>query len=378
MAPLGKLTLAIIGLRLFGADGFFVGLIIGHFAIDRTHLIISLQRRLSILDDNIRLMLPYKYYHYYNQIDGSFWGKLWGAVLGFVLFGLYGMIFLFSLGHFVFDTPKSRHAKYYREMFENFWDKNWGKIIGAVTGFVLASKLVLFCGIIIGFFADYHRLEKPWNFKFNPLKLWKYSHEARHVAFVRSVAGLAAKVAKADGVVSENEIRTFRKLFDITENDHSVVAKVFNEARKTSKGYSVFIKPLLKITKDNLDLKENIIDNLFQIARADADIKPQELDLLSKIAAELELPQGNFEMIKKLYLPTPKDVKMQNCYDVLGIICTATAAEVKARWKELIVENHPDRIQSEGGSEQEIELATAKMAEINRAYQEIMKTREER
>ena len=67
MSPLGKFTLALIGLRLFGAEGFFVGMFLGHMLIDKTHLIVSLERRLSIIDDNIRIMLPYKYYRYYQS-----------------------------------------------------------------------------------------------------------------------------------------------------------------------------------------------------------------------------------------------------------------------------------------------------------------------
>ena len=108
MSPLGKFTLAIIGLRLWGAEGFFVGMLLGHFIIDRTHLIVSLQRRLGIIDDNIRLLLPYRYYQYYNRIEGHFWGKIWGAVFGAILFGWHGFILLFIVGHFVFDKSVCR------------------------------------------------------------------------------------------------------------------------------------------------------------------------------------------------------------------------------------------------------------------------------
>lgn len=385
MSPLGKFTLAVIGLRLWGADGFFIGMLLGHFAIDRTHLIVSLQRRLGIIDDNIRLLLPYKYYHYYNQIEGHFWGKIWGALLGTVLFGWHGFMILFILGHFVFDTPDSRHARKFRSCFDNFWDAHWGKLAGGIAGFVCRSDIILFCGVIIGFFIDYMRMENaallPWRrlgqvwARGNPLHLWKYSRQAKHRAYIRAAAGLAAKVAKADGVVSENEIRVFRKLFEISDCDNPLAAKVFNEAKKTSKGYETYCRQLQKIAASRLELKENIIDNLFQIARADNEIKPEELELLAKIADGIGLPGGNFEVIKKLYLPKAKDKKLQKCYEILGIVCSATDVEIRSRWKELIVRYHPDRLQSQGASEKEITETTAKMAEINYAYQELMKFR---
>ena len=385
MSPLGKFTLALIGLRLFGAEGFFVGMFLGHFIIDRTHLIVSLESRLSIIDDNIRLMLPYKYYRYYTRIDGNFWGKIWGLILGAILYGINGLILLFIVGHFVFDTPKSYNATRWRKKFDHFWDNHWGKIAGAILGFVCQSKIVLFCGVVIGFFADYLRMENPtlvpilsisgfWK-KINPLKLWRHSKEARHVMYIRSMAGLAAKIAKADGVVSENEIRTFKKLFVIKDEESSKVAKVFNEAKKSVKGCEKFVKQLKNICADNLEMQESIIENLFKIAEADGKIGDEKQDLLLKIAKEIGMPEGNFEIIKNQHMPKAKGAAIQDYYDVLGVLYSATDAEIKSRWKKLIIEYHPDRKQAKGASAEEIEIATAKMAEINFAYQEIVRMR---
>ena len=122
-------------------------------------------------------------------------------------------------------------------------------------------------------------------------------------------------------------------------------------------------------------MKESVIDNLFQVARADNEIKSEELNLLTKIAVAIELPTGNFEVIKNLYLPKAKNRKLQKCYEILGVLCSATDVEIRSRWKELIVQYHPDRLQSQGASEKEIKATTAKMAEINYAYQELMKFR---
>ena len=385
MSPLGKLTLAIIGLRLFGADGFFAGMFLGHFLIDRTHLIVSLERRLSIIDDNIRLMLPYKYYRYYNRIDGNFWGKLWGIIIGGTLYGINGLITLFILGHFIFDTPKSHHATRLRKKFDHFWDNHWGKISGAIIGFIFHNRTILFCGIIIGFFCDYYRMEKAslipinsirrfWK-RINPLKLWRHSKEARHISFIHSMAGLSAKVAKIDGIVSENEIRTFKKLFVIKEEETSQVAKVFNHAKKSSKGFEKYARQLNQISADNIEMKESIIDNLFKIAKADGTIRTAADELIAQIATIIELPAGNFEVIKYLHHPKEKNPIIQDYYDILGVLYTATDNEIKSRWKKLIIQYHPDRQQAKGASAQEIEQATTKMAEINFAYQEIVRIR---
>ncbi len=388
MSPLGKITLALIGLRLFGAEGFFVGMFMGHLLIDRTHLILSLQKRLSLIDDNIRLLLPYKYYRCYNRLEGHFWGKIWGMLVGGVLYGIDGFILLFVVGHFVFDTPESRHAVYWRKKFDHFWDNHWGKIGGAIIGFVCQNRLILFFGVILGFFFDNYRMETAnlmpietlrrfWK-GINPLKLWRHSKEARHISYIRSMAGLAAKVAKADGQVSENEIRTFKQVFALKEDMSSAVAKVFNEAKKTPKNYASFARQIKQICRGNIEMQEKSIDNLFKIAAADGQVSLPAFELLQQIAELIELPQGNFEMLKRLYTPKAKTETEQGWYDVLGVLYTASNDEIKARWKKLIVEYHPDRLQAQGASPEELKTATEKLAQINRAYQEIIKLRTRR
>ena len=59
MSPLGKFTLAVLGLRLAGANGFLWGMLLGHLFIDNTGVIHKIESAVSQVDDNIRLMLPY-------------------------------------------------------------------------------------------------------------------------------------------------------------------------------------------------------------------------------------------------------------------------------------------------------------------------------
>ena len=66
MSPLGKLTLALIGLRFFGLNGLLIGLFLGHMLIDKTYIIRKIERMINRADDAIRVKLPYKYYRYYN------------------------------------------------------------------------------------------------------------------------------------------------------------------------------------------------------------------------------------------------------------------------------------------------------------------------
>ena len=386
MAPLGKFTLSVIGLRLFGAAGFFWGMFLGHLLIDRSLVGKWIENRLSELDDNVRLLLPYGFYKYYNRLDDNLFGKVWGALLGAAAFGWGGFITLFILGHILFDVRGNALVKDAKKGFEHFWNRHWGKIFGFILGFSLHSRIVLFAGIIIGFFADLYRLEGSWRSKLkinrllgfwariNPLKLALHSAEARKVSLIQSMAGLSAKVAKADGQVSENEIRTFKKLFNTDKNPK--IARIFNEAKQSTAGYQAYAKQLKILSRDNLDMKESIIENLFKIAVVDGEILSDEMEMLEDIANIIELPQGNYTIIKDRFVFKPSNETLQDYYEVLGVFYNASDKEIKRRWKELINQYHPDLAQAKGASAREIEACTLKMAEINNAYEHIIKSRQ--
>lgn len=387
MAPLGKFTLAVIGLRIFGATGFFWGMFLGHLLIDHSIVSKKIASWLCELDDNIRLMLPYRFYKYYNRLDEPLFGKLWGAILGALTFGWGGFIILFILGHLIFDVRNNETIKKSKKSFEHFWNRNWGKILGFIIGFTLKNRIILFAGIILGFFIDLYRLEGTWrnklklngilNFwsKINPLKLALHSPEARKVSLIQSMAGLSAKVAKADGAVSENEIRVFKKIFDISHEDNDKVAKIFNNAKQTADNFEPYAFQIRLLAKDNLNMQESVIENLFKIAVADGHFGDEEERIIHSVSEIIGFPEGNFEAIKTNFEVRTCSSNVHDFYSILGVFCNASDCEIKRRWKELINEFHPDRAQSNGANQATIEACTLKMAEINNAYQSIMKSR---
>ena len=381
MTPIGKLTFAIIGLRLFDTTGFLWGMWLGHILIDRSLVKKFIKSRLNAIDDNIRLMLPYKLYCVYNQIHDNGLGKIWGAILGGLTYGWNGVIIAVIFGHYLFDCRSNGLGKDFRYILEDFWNRHLGKLTGGIIGYSLKLHVYIFAGIILGFLVDEFRLggkfrnhfkSKYWP-KLNIIKLALRSHEAKDVSFIQSIAGLSAKIAKADGNVSENEIRIFKKTFNADRNPQ--VARIFNEAKKTTDGYQAYAKQLKILSKDNLDMKESIIENLFKIGIADGAITDDELIIFDDIANIIEIPQGNYTLIKNRFTAKPKDTEINNDYEILGVFYNASDKEIKRRWLNLINEYHPDKIQAAGGSEKEIEVATKKMAEINNAYEHIMKQR---
>ncbi len=100
----------------------------------------------------------------------------------------------------------------------------WGKIIGGTAGFALGGPIGAILGIMVGGSIDRSR-KKFQNFKSIP-------HEQKQNLFALSVIILSAKVAKADGQVTKDEIYAFKDKFNIPENEMQQVGKIFNEAKK--------------------------------------------------------------------------------------------------------------------------------------------------
>jgi DnaJ like chaperone protein len=343
---MGKIILSLIGLCLWGADGFMWGMFLGHILIDKSILNQAIKNWFSRLDDNLRLIIPYKGY----------------AVLD------------------ILELPfNNKYYNRFRRWFDIFWDRNLIKILGAIIGFSLHSKTLIFAGIIIGYFIDSYTLErglknktiiKYWR-KINPLKLALTSKEARHRAFITAMASISAKICKSTGKISENEVNTFNKLFNIEKDKNAYLADIFYNAGKSRESVDRYAYQLKLITEDILELKENIIENLFKIASADGEPIDKSIALLEKVSIIIDLPKGNFEMIRcRFFLDDSRD-----SYQILGIAAGASNEEIKQKWKELITLHHPDKVQAAGGSVDAIHAAGLRMAKINNAYQSIMKSR---
>ena len=67
------------------------------------------------------------------------------------------------------------------------------------------------------------------------------------MAFATGVIVLSAKIAKADGKVTKDEIETFRSIFDFETSDEDAIGKIYNEAKLTSDGYEIYANQLNEV-----------------------------------------------------------------------------------------------------------------------------------
>ena len=253
----------------------------------------------------------------------------------------------------------------------------WGKIIGGTAGFALGGPLGAILGIAAGHGMDKaNKLNQNHN-KQNSRKFEK-NKEYKEQIFATGVVVIAAKLSKADGKVTKNEIETFKNIFDFPKEDESAIADLFNAAKKDIEGYQVYASQLYEEFKSDKNILLEILNSLFAIAYSDKDFHINEEKMLRHISNIFKLNSQDYESIENIYKKTnnASEDKLIKYYKLLGVKETDSLDKIKQTYKKTVKDYHPDRLQGLGLPEEFVELANKKMAKINEAYNEIKKNKE--
>jgi DnaJ like chaperone protein len=225
----------------------------------------------------------------------------------------------------------------------------WEKLAGAATGMVRSGPIGAFLG-------GNKEQEGP---------------AEDQVAFTVGVIVLGAKMAKADGVVTDDEVNAFKEVFKIPAGEMKNVAQIFNMAKQDATGYEAYAEQLASMLKGNRRLLEDVLEGLFHIAKADNVLHPREVEFLGQVAKLFGITETEFGYIKVRHVIVTK----RNPYDVLGVTPSINNDELKSHYRKLVEENHPDKLMARGVPKEFVAIATEKVAAINGAYGEIATVR---
>jgi DnaJ like chaperone protein len=192
----------------------------------------------------------------------------------------------------------------------------------------------------------------------------------RDAAFTLAIIALSAKMAVSDGVVTASELRAFQKTVEIPPGIEEQVDRIFRLAQQDVAGYESYAKKVRRFFIDSPDTLEHVLDGLFYIASADGMIHESELDYLKSVSTIFGFDDARFEQLASQHVRLEAGV---DPYAVLGLAPNADPAEIRRVYRLLVAEHHPDRLIAKGVPEELIDVATARMAAINNAYNQIMK-----
>src|SRR6201995_3839236 len=228
----------------------------------------------------------------------------------------------------------------------------WGKVSGAAAGLLVGGPLGALVGAVAGhFLIDYQG---------DP-----------GVTFTIAVIALAGKMAKADGVVSDAELAAFQRTFRVPPQEEANVRRIFNLARQDVAGFEVYAGQIARLFVGNPAVLEDILDGLFEIAKADGVLHPGESAFLEKVAEIFGFAPNEFRRIRASHFAP----ELTDPYVILGISYVASEDEIKHAYRRLVKENHPDSLIARGVPAEFIQLANDKLAAINAAYEKIQQER---
>jgi DnaJ like chaperone protein len=234
----------------------------------------------------------------------------------------------------------------------------WGKVSGAAAGFVFGGGPI---GALAGAFAGHVLFDRGHS-----------DHNGEPgIVFTIAIIALSAKMAKADGTVTPDEIEAFGRMFRVPPSEEANVRRIFNFARQDTAGYEIYAGQIARIFRGKPSVLEDVLDGLFEIAMADGVLHPAELAFLERVADIFGFAPDAFRRIRASHLgPDQADP-----YIVLGVEHGASEEEIKHTYRLLVRENHPDSLMARGVPEEFLRLANEKLAAINLAYAKIMRER---
>jgi DnaJ like chaperone protein len=231
----------------------------------------------------------------------------------------------------------------------------WGKVLGGAAGFALGGPLGAIIGTAAGHAID--RMRQPGG-----------SEEAtKSIAFTIAVIVLGAKMAKADGVVTRDEVEAFHEVFHVPEDEIHNVDRVFDQARRDSRGFEPYARQIASMFRENPSVLEELLFCLAHVAKADGIMHPAEIEYLRAVSQIFALDDAAFERVTEIELGADK----ADAYTVLGVPRETSDDKLKAAYRALVRENHPDRLIAQGMPQEFVDVANEKLAAINVAYDRI-------
>ena len=233
----------------------------------------------------------------------------------------------------------------------------WGKIIGSTSGFALGGPLGALIGAIAGHAVD----------KYNKKKLPE-EVALKQIGFTIGIIALSAKMAKADGKVSIEEVLAFKKQVSVPEREIKNVGRLWDQAKKSTDGFEIYASQLASLFKPKSAVLEEIIHLLFNIAASDGSITNDENLYIKKVSSIFGFNDYDFNVISSNYSKNDFDP-----YKVLGVKKNYTLKKINQKRLKLIKANHPDKLLSQGLPNEFIENSLRKLKTINNAWEEIKK-----
>ena len=237
----------------------------------------------------------------------------------------------------------------------------FGGIVGGFVGFTLLGTIGALVGSVGGARRSERRTRRRNPNNFDP-----------QVAFFAALFACFAKISKADGVVSKEEVNKIEefisKKFNLDKEQRNFAINIFQKAKDDNVSFEAYAKQLQSLLKQSPNSLLIFYELLFELAMADGELHPAEEKILKKVPNIFKLPNNLFKELYEKYVSNIKDY-----YKILGVNRNMSFSEIRKVYLKKRKEFHPDMLISKGLPEELIEKAKSKFIEIQEAYEELEK-----
>jgi DnaJ like chaperone protein len=255
-----------------------------------------------------------------------------------------------------------------------------GKIIASIVFFILGDLTSLpfggLIGVIIGVLLGHYLIDEPQT---QTEKKEEKAYIKRKGQFVYHVFSLCAKMAKADGKISQAEIthmeRLIRQQFRLSDKARTQAVRIWKEAKDSNKSFEEYARAFYNEFSNERARILDMMNLLFEIAAVDGRLHPREEELLLRAAGIFHIGRLQYDRIKSRFFEEPK-LKAWTAtdphYAILGAEPHESVDIIKKKYRELAKKWHPDKMTAAGASNEVLRHAKEKFQQINEAYEKIL------
>lgn len=237
--------------------------------------------------------------------------------------------------------------------------------LAAIIGYSIGGYSGAFTGILAG-----------WMLKSAMNSFLVNKHQG---LFLNSLFAMLAKMAKADGVISKEEIDAVTRFIStirLNSKDKKTAINAFRNASSDERSIYQYASQYRKIA--SVEMRSVVYAVLWDVAHSDGVLHEKEEEILRKIPEYLGLNDSVYYQYKDRvhHQNDGNRGDINKSYKVLGCNKDSSDKEIKRAYRRAIAKHHPDKIQSQGLPKEFMDFANEQSKKINKAYEVIKKSRQ--